>query len=93
MSRLGTIRSREARDVVQDVFNRNRLPKALYSHRSGAFHILVGGRSVQLETPRGLTFYGLKDLEEKAEAVCRDVERARFARNQIDLEDAIEARS
>jgi hypothetical protein len=91
MSKLGTIRSKEAKDVVEDVFRRNGLSRSLYSYRSGAFHILVGNRPVKLETPRGLTFYGLQALQQRAEAICRDIEKARLHRNQIDLEDAIEA--
>jgi hypothetical protein len=91
MSKMGTIRSREARDVVEDVFRQFKLAKPLYSHRAGAFHVLVGARVVEIPTPRGLTFYGLQNLQQEAEKVCRDVERARANRNQLDIEQAIEA--
>lgn len=78
----GTIRAREARDVLVDILRSAKIPASCYSFRSGAVHILVGGRVVQIGCKSGLSFYGLQ-------AACRDFHEARKHRDQIDIEELI----
>lgn len=86
---VGTIRSREAKDVVVDILQRRSVPKWLWSSKGKAIHILVGSRPVAVVVPARMTFYGLEALTEQVERICDDIEAARRHRGQIDLEDAI----
>lgn len=89
----GTIRAMEAKQVVGDVFKRRGISPALYGFRKGRLGVLVGQRQVYIQMPSGLSYYELKRLTERVERICDDVERAREHVGQIDLEEAIEART
>lgn len=85
----GGIPAREARDVVVDVLREHGVPDGIWSIRKGTLPVLVGARTVAVPLPRGLTFYAMQATVAKVEAVCRDLERVKAHRGQIDLEDAI----
>jgi hypothetical protein len=60
---------------------------------SGVLSILIGGRVTTFKCPTGLSFYGLQSLIAKIEQVLDEREIVVVDRRQIDLEDAIAARS
>lgn len=90
---IGTIRQREARDVIEDVFRKRGIPKSVYSYRGNGWHFLVGSRIAFIQCKAGATFYSLKAAVEQAESACNDYDKTRQHRNQIDLEDAIAAKA
>jgi hypothetical protein len=44
---------------------------------------------VVIPLPPGLSFYELRNLTERVERICNDIDRARAHVGQVDLEDAI----
>jgi hypothetical protein len=89
----GTIRKREAKTVVSDLLAQRGVSRALYNITPGGkLHMLIGGREVVFACGRGLTYYGLNDLLKQVNKAVDEMALKRDER-QIDLEDAIKAKS
>lgn len=90
MSKItGTIRTMEAKQVLTDIFKRRGISPGLYGFRKSTCAVLVGSRTVVIPLPPGLSYYELKNLTERVERICNDIDRARAHVGQVDLEDAI----
>jgi hypothetical protein len=88
---MGTIRGREAREVIKDVIASKGLPSGIWSMSpSGILSMLIGHREWKCEVKRGLSYYALTDLRRRVEVACDEAIANRKSR-QIDLEEAIKA--
>ena len=85
----GTIREREAQDVIRDVLRDKGVSAAIYKFSRGALEILMHDRKVTIPVKRGMTFYELEKAREKIAAVADELQARRRDRKQIDLEEAI----
>jgi hypothetical protein len=85
---IGTIRGREAKQVVADILQERGISPSLWAIRSDGLHILVRGRQVIVPFRAGLTVYGLDAVRRRVEALCDESRKPHDAR-QIDIEDAI----
>ena len=86
----GTIRAREAHQVIADLMAENKVPRGVWSlSPRGKLSILVGSRQVNFDCPAGMSFYGLKSLCAKIEVALRERDIAQRHRGQIDLEEVI----
>lgn len=86
---IGSIRGREAKEVITDLLREKRIPASIWSFKGRSLHIRVGSSVAVVPVPAGLTFYGLKATVEKVERILEDAERAKRHRSQIDLEQLI----
>lgn len=88
---IGSIRQREAKDVIRDRLIELGVPKSLWKINRKQLDVLVGSRAVSIPLPPGMTFYGLKSALERIDAIARDIQRAKLHSQQVDLEEAIAA--
>lgn len=88
----GTIRAREARDVVADLLRDKKVSKAVYKLSPRRLTILVGSRQVEIPLGSGLSFYALQNTLSKVNAAVDDLNRSKEHRNQVDLEELIGAK-
>lgn len=85
----GTIRSKEAKQVVYDLLLSRGVSKAVWKITPGGeLHMLVANRSVTFPLKAGMTYYGLRNMLQQIER-CLDEMAVARDRRQIDLEDAI----
>lgn len=88
---IGSIRQKEAKEVIRDRLIELGVPKSLWKINRKQLDVLVGARAISIPLPPGMTFYGLKNALERVDAVARDIQRAKQHSQQIDLEEAIAA--
>ena len=89
----GSIRLREARAVVLDLLKKSAIPAHCYTMGQKELTVLIGPHAVVVPITRNLTFYGLAAVLREVEGIARDFELAKSHRGQIDLEEAIAAKS
>lgn len=87
--KAGTIRTKEAKQVVGDLLVSRNVSKAVYKMKPGGeLNMLVGSRQVTFQCKAGMSFYGLQALLASVNRAIDEMSIARDAR-QIDIEDAI----
>ncbi len=88
---MGTIQRQEAKQVIADLMDRNRIPRSVWSITpSGELNFMIGARVVKLKAGGGMSYYALKALEANVEAAIRDYIN-RPDKRQIDLEELVAA--
>lgn len=93
MTDTGTIRGREAKDVVRDILRDRKTPKGLYQFngRGWDLHLLIGSRTIVFKCGAGHTFYSLQSLTKELNRALDDLDKHMANRLQIDLEEAIQS--
>ena len=82
----GSIRAREARQVLQDILRNRKVPPSVWSCEGDRLHFMIQGRIEVVSSKRGATFYELQERCRKLHALCDEYDRANANRGQIDLE-------
>lgn len=88
MNDAGTIRAREAKDVVKNFMAKQKVSPNVWSISGGHVRLIVGDRLIEEKVGRGMSFYGLEALLGRLEAAIAEMDRHRDKR-QIDIEDYI----
>lgn len=88
----GTIRGKEAKQVIGDLLASRNVSKAVYKITGRELHMLVAGRPVVFSPAAGMSFYGLEALRGQVNRAIDEMHIARDKR-QVDLEDVIAQRA
>lgn len=84
----GTIRAREAGQIVRDLLVSNGVPAGVYRVAANKLPLLVDGRVVEFDIGRGHTYYSLRDTISRVERAIVEM-RATRDKRQIDIEEVI----
>lgn len=86
----GTIRGREAREVMTEILKARGVSMAIVSFRQKELRLLINDVVHKIPCKRGMTFHQLKAATEMLERAIETLKASRASRNQIDLEQLIQ---